>query len=78
MPTLHEIVGSDLLRRRVERLGPGAHCFGHTHFAWDQTLEGTRYLSWPLGSPQEQATRVPHYYYYCCCYHHHYYYYFYY
>jgi hypothetical protein len=56
-----QIVGSDLLRQRVERLRPGAHCFGHTHFAWDQTLDdGTRYLSWPLGTPQEQARRVPY------------------
>lgn len=30
MPTLHEIVGSDPLRARVDRLRPTAHCFGHT------------------------------------------------
>ena len=37
------------------------HGFGHSHFAWDMTLDdGVRYLSWPLATPQEQARRVPY------------------
>ena len=61
MPTLHRIVGSDFLRSRVGAARPDVHYFGHTHFAWDQTLDdGVRYISWPLGSPQEQTRRVPH------------------
>lgn len=66
MPTLHEIVGSSFLNERVEALAPHVHCFGHTHFAWDQTLPSAdrahevRYVSWPLGSPHEQARRVPY------------------
>ena len=59
VPTLHEIVGSTFLRTRVETLRPDAHCFGHTHFAWDETLDdGVRYFSRPLATPQEQARRA--------------------
>ena len=42
MPTLHTIVGSDPLRRRLETLHPTVHCFGHTHFAWDQVRSARR------------------------------------
>ena len=60
MPSLHTIVGSDWLRRRVEQLQPDMHYYGHTHFAWDMVLEKVRYISWPLGSPGEQARRMPY------------------
>ena len=60
MPTLHTIIGSDFLRRRVEALRPQVHVFGHTHFAWDQTLDGIRYIQWCLATPAEQSRRVPY------------------
>ena len=37
-------VGSAFLGRRVEELQPSLHVFGHTHFSWDATLDGVRYL----------------------------------
>eukprot|EP00405_Crypthecodinium_cohnii_P040376 CAMPEP_0206564826 /NCGR_PEP_ID=MMETSP0325_2-20121206/23691_1 /ASSEMBLY_ACC=CAM_ASM_000347 /TAXON_ID=2866 /ORGANISM="Crypthecodinium cohnii, Strain Seligo" /LENGTH=487 /DNA_ID=CAMNT_0054067533 /DNA_START=36 /DNA_END=1499 /DNA_ORIENTATION=- len=58
-PNLPQIVGSSYIRRRVESLKPDVHVFGHTHFPWDMFLDdGTRYRSWPLGTPEEQARRI--------------------
>ncbi len=28
---------------------------GHTHFSWDDTRDGVRYVQWPLAYPQERA-----------------------
>lgn len=28
---------------------------GHTHFCWDETMAGVRYVQWPLAYPQERA-----------------------
>lgn len=53
-PNLAKAVGSDLLLRRIKHLRPIAHVFGHTHFLWDQTLDGVRYCQWPLGYPRER------------------------
>lgn len=57
-PNLPKIVGSNLIKDRVASLSPDLHIFGHTHFPWDMTIDGTRYRSWPLGSPSEQARRI--------------------
>jgi len=68
-PNLAGIVGSDYVRKRVEEeLESDVHVFGHTHFEWDVHLHHlhwqslwrrrvTRYRSWPLGNPREQAER---------------------
>lgn len=37
---LAKAVGSDFLARRISKLRPSMHIFGHTHFGWDATLEG--------------------------------------
>lgn len=60
-PNLSKVVGSRWLRRRVEGLRPDLHVFGHSHFPWDMTLDGIRYRSWPLGTPDEQARRIANY-----------------
>lgn len=51
-------VGSLSLGARVKRLRPLAHVFGHTHFAWDATLEGTRFIQAPLCYPPERQHRM--------------------
>jgi hypothetical protein len=33
------------------------HVFGHTHFGWDQTLDGVRYVQAPVSYPHEWNTR---------------------
>mmetsp|Transcript_73596 Transcript_73596/g.130512 ORF Transcript_73596/g.130512 Transcript_73596/m.130512 type:complete len:404 (+) Transcript_73596:69-1280(+) len=58
MPSLAKMVGSPLLGRRVERMQPHVHIFGHTHFGWDQVLEGIRYVSPPMGMPRERDQRL--------------------
>jgi len=44
LPTLAKAVGSRFLNERVRRLSPDVHVFGHTHFGWDATIEGVRYM----------------------------------
>merc|ERR1711971_1051870 len=41
-----------------QRLKPNVHIFGHTHFGWDQQIDDIRYISAPLGMPQERARRL--------------------
>ena len=55
VPNLAKASGSDFLLPHIQRLQPLAHCFGHTHFSWDCTTKGVRYVQWPLGYPQERA-----------------------
>ena len=55
---LAKAVGSDYLGDRVRKLHPAAHVFGHTHFAWDTELDGTRYIQWPLGYPRRYVTEL--------------------
>ena len=43
--------------RRVSRLAPDVHIFGHTHFGWDMNVAGTRYIQNPWGYPQERTHR---------------------
>ncbi|KAH8046654.1 calcineurin-like phosphoesterase [Aureococcus anophagefferens] len=57
LPCLAECVGSRFLGDRVARLRPDVHVFGHTHLAWDATLDGVRYLQGCVGYPSEWATR---------------------
>jgi len=49
--------GSDPLGERVRQLRPDVHCFGHTHFSWDQTVDGVRYIQAPLCYPSERRRR---------------------
>lgn len=57
-PCLNKFVGSLALGARVSRLRPDIHIFGHTHFGWDQDLDGVRYLSPPVGYPRERSVRI--------------------
>lgn len=57
LPTLASAVGSTFLGRRVQALRPDVHCFGHTHFGWDATLDGVRYVQAALGYTQEWQCR---------------------
>jgi hypothetical protein len=34
------------------------HIFGHTHLLMDLTIEGIRYIQWPLGTPREQKAQT--------------------
>lgn len=51
--------GSAFLRQRVEDVRPDVHIFGHTHFAWDATIEEVRYIQAALAYPAERRTRWP-------------------
>lgn len=53
-PNLAKAVGSQMLAKRIEQLRPVAHIFGHTHFNWDCTIDGTRYIQRPLAYPRER------------------------
>ncbi|MEW5298995.1 MAG: hypothetical protein WDW36_002056 [Sanguina aurantia] len=61
-PNLAKAVGSSPLNTRVQQLTAVAsshvHVFGHTHFAWDTTLDGVRYLQAPLCYPTERSRRL--------------------
>ena len=50
-------VGSDPLAARLHRLRPAMHVFAHSHFAWDATIGGTRYVQAPLCYPAERTRR---------------------
>jgi len=50
--------GSDPLLRRVVALRSTAHVFGHTHFRWDVTVAGTRFVQPPLGYPRDRAMQL--------------------
>jgi hypothetical protein len=58
-PNLAKAVGSDYLQRRVAALSPSLHVFGHTHFGWDATVDGVRYVQAALGYPHERKQRMP-------------------
>jgi hypothetical protein len=47
-----------MLFARIERLAPALHVFGHTHFGWDATLRGVRYIQAPLSYPKERSGRL--------------------
>ncbi len=56
-PQLPKAAGSARLGRRVQTMAPDVHVFGHTHFAWDMTLDGVRYIQAALGYPTERRSR---------------------
>ena len=55
---VRQVIGSDPLGRQVQELRPHLHIFGHTHIPLDLTVDGVRYLQWPLGSVGEQSRQV--------------------
>jgi len=63
-PNLPKIIGSDWLEERLRTIhGPhgsptACHVFGHTHFCWDATLDGVRYIQSPLAYPKERERRI--------------------
>ena len=57
-PSLHKVSGSDPLEAQIRRLMPDVHVFGHTHLNMDLTLDGIRYVQWPLGTPREQKAQT--------------------
>eukprot|EP00918_Siedleckia_nematoides_P056544 GHVU01123306.1.p2 GENE.GHVU01123306.1~~GHVU01123306.1.p2 ORF type:complete len:257 (+),score=73.06 GHVU01123306.1:1286-2056(+) len=56
---LAQCSGSVHLRSRVEALRPNVHVFGHTHFGWDQEVDGVRYVQAALSYPYERRLRFP-------------------
>jgi len=56
-PNLSKAVGSRALGRRVARLRPHRHVFGHSHYGWDAEVDGVRYLQAALAYPKERETR---------------------
>ena len=58
VPALAKAVGSTFLETRVARLQPDVHVFGHTHFGWDATLDGVRYVQACLAYPRERRDRL--------------------
>ncbi|XP_022955128.1 uncharacterized protein LOC111457188 isoform X2 [Cucurbita moschata] len=64
-PKLPKIIGSDYLEHRIRSIHrrskesiSGCHVFGHTHFCWDHTLDGIRYVQAPLAYPRERKRRM--------------------
>lgn len=57
IPTLNKVVGSRFLDARIRSLGSVFHVFGHTHFGWDQKIDGVRYVQCALAYPQERKMR---------------------
>lgn len=53
-PNLAKAAGSNFLARRIQQLKPVAHVFGHTHFNWDCSIDGVRYIQRPLAYPKER------------------------
>jgi hypothetical protein len=38
---------------QVRRLNPALHLYGHTHIPLDLSVDGIRYVQWPLGYSRE-------------------------
>ncbi|KAH8057498.1 calcineurin-like phosphoesterase [Aureococcus anophagefferens] len=56
-PNLAKAVGSDFLEARVRALDADIHCFGHTHFSWDSTENGTLRAALPRHARRGEAAR---------------------
>lgn len=54
-PMLATTSGSVVLESQVRRLQPDLHLYGHTHVPIDLTLQGIRYVQWPLGNKIERT-----------------------
>ncbi|XP_022841597.1 uncharacterized protein LOC111365349 isoform X2 [Olea europaea var. sylvestris] len=63
-PNLPKIIGSNFLETRIRSIhgdvgnASACHVFGHTHFCWDTTLDGIRYVQAPLAYPRERKRRM--------------------
>ena len=57
-PNLHKVSGSLPLERQLRQLMPDLHVFGHTHLNMDATIDGVRYVQWPLGTPRERKSQT--------------------
>ncbi|XP_021750261.1 uncharacterized protein LOC110715956 isoform X1 [Chenopodium quinoa] len=63
-PNLPKIIGSNFLEARIRSIHgaegskAACHVFGHTHFGWDATLDGIRYVQAPLAYPREQKRNM--------------------
>ena len=58
-PNLTKAIGSTFLGQRVQRIRPDVHIYGHTHFAYDLTLDdGIRYIQAALAYPHERKSRM--------------------
>ncbi|CAI0540748.1 unnamed protein product [Linum tenue] len=63
-PNLPKVIGSDSLEDRIRSIHGtegsqyACHVFGHTHFVWDATLDGIRYVQSPLAYPRERKRRM--------------------
>ena len=57
LPTIPKASGSPFLAARIAALAPSMHCFGHSHFGWDATLDGVRYVQAALSNPEERLVR---------------------
>jgi hypothetical protein len=55
-PNMTKVIGSQFLEAQIRRVKPQLHIFGHTHIPIELTLEGTRYVQWPLGYAREKDT----------------------
>ncbi|KAJ1451588.1 Metallo-dependent phosphatase-like protein [Pelagophyceae sp. CCMP2097] len=53
-PHLPKVCGSSTIETQLRRASSKVHIFGHTHLAIDTTVQGTRYVNWPLGSERER------------------------
>jgi hypothetical protein len=56
-PNLPKVIGSDFLGARVQNLMPDLHVFGHTHFGWDQELDGKTRFALTSRAPRFMDTR---------------------
>ncbi len=57
-PPLMKCIGSAPLGARVASIAPDIHVFGHTHFGWCSTLDGTCFVQAALGTPRERKSRM--------------------
>ena len=57
-PHLPKVAGTTEIERQLRQLRSDVHVFGHTHLAWDLTLDSVRYINWPLGSPREMQNQT--------------------
>ena len=56
---LADVEGSKPLGEQVGALSSAVHVFGHTHWAIDMYVDGTRYVQYPLGYANERE-RAPY------------------
>lgn len=57
-PHLPKVSGSKRIEDQLRLVKSKVHVFGHTHIAMDLQVEGTRYVSWPLGSDRERTAQT--------------------